>query len=432
MSTSSRLPFLLLVAALMLLFVHGTEALPSKPEIPETHDEELPGSADPLENLAHYLLDKSGLVQGAAAEEPWQKLQQNERFHTWLQARGVPDATLVTREDRYTHLAAFLRESLGRFSDPAFLEQRQRESMARSLFFRRDPSLEPGLFSADGYRTLREISTRNRERIARLIPPVKAADKVRDLVQALSVVFVHNTHVIRSVPDTPLVSSRVLQEVAGIGGLNTYFFNRQFLHSDDNIFFFVLLQSGPKLGNARESLYGKYKFSPEETFARERGWVSAFVMYPYDLYRFAWNMDTALSAPLTTFFEREFPQEMRAAAGSMQELVKSLRPYKRDNARWNRMLRDCFALWRPVRKQLGRLDFAVDDFRALTLQVIEAWLSGLYETEPVKFEEWKERLSHGDVGDLMRLAWKEVCGLDLYFEFKVPVAIPPWGLREVE
>ncbi|HNV69240.1 MAG TPA: hypothetical protein PKO06_06040 [Candidatus Ozemobacteraceae bacterium] len=424
--------FGLLLLSLAMLTTGAAASPATMPAIPETHDEEEIGSADPLESLARYLLDKSGRVQGEAAEEPWQRLLRNEAFSAFLRSNGLADGSRLARNERYPQVAAFLRESLRPFSDPLFLETRQRESMARSLFFRRDPIREPGLFAADGYRTLHEISARNRVRVSRLLPAVTEKNEVRELVQKLSVVFIHNTHVIRSVPDTPLVSSRVLQEVSGIGGLNTYYFNRQFLHSDDNIFFFVLLQSGPKLGNARESLYGKYKFAPEETFGRERGWVSAFVMYPYDLYRFAFGSEKTLADQLTPAFQREFPREMTTSGGDLQSLVKSLRPYKRDNPRWNRMLRDSFPLWRPVRRRLGQLDFTVDDFRALTLQVIEAYLAGISTAEPARFAEWKSRLEQGDTGDLMRLAYKEICGLDLYFEFKVPVAIPPWGLREIE
>ena len=425
-------PVWLLVLSFLFLPVSGFAKTLSVPGISETADEDAVGGADPLDSLARYLLDKSGRLRAGEADDPWNKLNQNPRFLQFVQSRGMAQASEVQSGERYELLGAFLRESLKPFSDPVFLARRQKESMARSLFFRRDPALEPGPLPADGYQALREASARNADRLKSRIPDVSTPDEVRELAKDLSVVFIHNTHVIRSVPDSPLVSSRVLQEVSGIGGLNTYFFNRQFLRSDDNIFFFVLLQAGPKLGNARESLYGKYKFSPEETFGRERGWVSAFVMYPYDLYRFSFGCEKTCAEQLTPVFQREFPREMTAAKGDLQELVKSLRPYKRDNPRWNRLLRDQFPLWRPARRLLGTLDFTVDDFRSLSLAVIESYLNELYAKDRVAFAEWQARLRKGDTGDLMRLAYKEICGLDLYFEFKVPVAIPPWGLREVE
>lgn len=389
------------------------------------------GHPDPLTDLAVYLLDKSTHIRINESEEPWRLLNQNQRFQSFLQSRNLHEVYNIRRAERYKLLGEFLKDVLAPFSNPDYLSRRQSESLSRSLFFRRNPQIGIDPVNADGYITLREISANNLRRLTRSLPTDNSPEAVERIMQKLSVVFVHNTHVLTEVPESPLVSSRILQEVSGIGGLNTYFFNRKFLNSDDNIFFFVLLQAGTQLSNMHESLYGEHRFSPEESFAQKQGWISAYIMYPYDLYRFALGCSPCDADKLSISFAKEFPKEMSECKGDINELINALYEYKRETIRWNRMLRDYFGLWNSVKRRLSELDFTVTDFRVLTMQVIRSYLTKMHQRNPHEFEMWQKRINGNDPGDLLRLSYKEMCGLDLYFEFKIPVAIPGWGLRKI-
>lgn len=377
--------------------------------------------------LVDYLFSNAERQTRPGRPSAWEQLLRHPPFREFLGRENIDGAT-VPEAARRTLVGSYLEAALRRFEDPAWRAECQTASLRRSLWFR---GRGVGTLPADGYEALSRLSAENRRCLEgrRTGAPLSPSAEVQALLERLSFVFIHNTHVIRGKPKLPLVSSQVIRDATGLGGLNTYAFNRFVLRSDDNLFFFVGLRSGPTLGSRRESLYGKYKFSPSPEFARRWGWISPFVMYPYDLARFGANALPRSEEGFREDLRREFPT---LASGTWDALVKALGKHKREEGRWLRVLQRRFPAWLEARWALGNLDFTVPDFEALSRQALANHLGRLQTVDPVGFAAWQKRLAEGDVGDLLYDALRSVYGLDLFFEFKIPVALPPDEVMQLE
>ncbi|NLI75975.1 MAG: hypothetical protein GX442_05965 [Candidatus Riflebacteria bacterium] len=411
--------------AAWLLIGTGASAAPLAVE------EDEPRFSSSVELLLEYLLTNTGKGPREPLRALWVEMLCQLPFQEFLAGRGIHDPLGLAPDHRRTLVQEFLERQFRAFDDPVRLRPRQSASLWRSLWVRHGGGLA---LDGDGYAALARLSAANRQRLEQRLPPMTDAvpADVQKWLDRLSLVFVHNTHVVRDVPDLPLVSSRIIREVTGLGGLNTYAFNRFLLRSDDNLFFFVGLQVDGSLGSHRESLYGKYKFSPAPDFARDRGWVSAYVMYPYDLARFGDSLDPALSAAFLADFQREFPRELAGIASAGWEAITArLGPSKRQESRWLRVLQRRLPDWLRVRGALASLDFTVSDFEALSREALRRHLTVLWRTDRENWASLEARLGRGEAGNLLYDALREVFGLDLYFEFKIPVAIPAAAIQAV-
>ncbi len=405
----------------------GTGAGAASPAV----EEDEPRFSSSVELLLDYLLINTGKGPREPLRALWVDMLCQLPFQEFVAGRGVRDPLGLAPDQRRVLVREYLERQFRVFEDPVSLRPRQSASLWRSLWVRHDGGLA---LDGDGYAALARLSTDNRRRLEERLPPMSepVPAEVQEWLDRLSLVFIHNTHVVRDVPDLPLVSSRVIREVTGLGGLNTYAFNRFLLRSDDNLFFFVGLQVDGSLGTHRESIYGKYKFSPDPAFARDRGWISAYVMYPYDLARFADSLVPGLSADFLADFRHEFPQELAGVATAGWEVITSrLGPAKRHESRWLRVLQRRLPDWVRLRGTLASLDFTVPDFEALSREALRRHLTGLWRTDRDTWAALAARLGRGEAGNLLYDALREVFGLDLYFEFKIPVAIPAAAIQAV-
>lgn len=413
------------VMAAWLLAVTGAGAA-----LPAAEEDE-PRFSSSVELLLDYLLTNTEKGPREPLRALWVDMLCQLPFQEFLAERGIHDPLGLAPDKRRTLVQEYLERRFRAFEDPARLRPRQSASLWRSLWVRHGGRLA---LDGDGYAALAKVSADNRRRLEQRLPPMSEAvpADVQKWLDRLSLVFVHNTHVVRDLPDLPLVSSRVIREVTGLGGLNTYAFNRFLLRSDDNLFFFVGLQVDGSLGSHRESLYGKYKFSPEPDFARDRGWVSAYVMYPYDLARFGDTLDPTLSADFLADFQHEFPRELAGVASAGWEVITTrLGPSKRDESRWLRLLQRRLPEWVRLRGKLASLDFTVSDFEALSREALRHHLACLWLSDRTAWAETEARLGRGEAGNLLYDALRKVFALDLYFEFKIPVAIPAAAIQAV-
>lgn len=374
--------------------------------------------APELQSLIRFL-DEQARSSGGLAR----RLADHEGFRDFLASQTGSEVTEET-------IARYFESSFRRLADPAMLWARQSEALRTALWYH--GWTEPG--QTDGYRCLAERSAANRDGfLERPRTPASpdAASAIEEAVATIRPVFIHNTNLLERIPEIPLVSSKEIRRTAGVGGLNTFFFNRGFLHSDDNLFFFLDLATAAPMLPLMQSIYGKYQFVPEDAFADERGWISAFVMYPYDLLRFATFACPDHVPALVEVLREEYAAELGSAPLSIAEINQRLRDVRRDAPRSVRVLRRGFPLWNEVRKNLYRLDFTVGDFTIVVRDAFRRWLSELSVSDPAAFHETLESIRRKGPGASQLDAFKNAFDLDLYFEFKVPVALPSDRMRQL-
>jgi hypothetical protein len=385
-----------------------------------------------LQKLVSYLLQNSEQAKTAEIRQKWEALSAHTGFQEYLREKGIADFVARPEPEKRVLVGEYLAERMNQFNEDAFLRTRQAASLRRALWFRARAGELPD--AGDGYELLAKVSARNLQRLLKQHSPSAAGSVdsgIENLLKRLSLAFVHNTHVIESIPEVPLVSSRVIQDLTGIGGLNTYFFNRRFLHSDDNLFFFVDLCSDNRISSGMSSIYGSHTFAPVRSFVFERGWISAFVMYPYDLFHFAATFDADTGRDMRAALTREFPEARITGETPAKKITQLLAPYKRDEKRWNRFLRNHFDLWNRMRRHLCALDFTVADFETLAFSALRLWLKHLKETDTKAFENIQTRINLLDLQGILPEALAFAYGLHLYFECKIPVALPPAMLRKI-
>ncbi len=254
---------------------------------------------------------------------------------------------------------------------------------------------------------LKVLSRQNLERITQQlgdIPP--CSPELEAQIASIQFEFIHNTHFLSENPDTPILSTAALLELGLPGGLNTHWFNREFLRSHDQLFFHVM---GTRAGGATqttESYYGTYGLRPKRAYAIKHGWISPFIMVPGELARFAAvaakDLGERLAASLVSDPEIQL-QKLRyrrepLLAFSFLSLKEQDDWVKREEP-----------LFREIMKRLHLLDFTVSDFEELARRVV------------------RKRI-HQDpsITQVDRLLIESSLAIQfgLSFEFKIPVALP--------
>lgn len=236
--------------------------------------------------------------------------------------------------------------------------------------------------------SLVRISKENVQRLTQKIystTPENAA--AEDVVAALEFRATHHGQVWEAIK-SPLVSSAQLEAMGLDGGLNTASFNKIFLQSDDNIFFFALFEPKSAPVDIRRSEYGKGVLQINSKYAEEEGWISAFVMRPIDL-------DQA--------GKRIAPE---VDASSERTLIK---------------------------EKLYRVDFTVQDWTKLIKNQLLLSLNYYRTSDPVKYNQFIDELKKGLFlsKNLDELAF-EPLGIPSSWEFKVPVSVPAEKLRFIK
>lgn len=244
------------------------------------------------------------------------------------------------------------------------------------------------------------IARLSRENVQRLLgtkgpaAPDPALAEVKALVDGIEVVLVHNTVNLRELGSTPVLSSRQLQKIGAPGGRNTQPFNREFLRSDDNVFFFVKFKTQAMQANGGASVYGDDALTVRPAYAHEAAWVSAFVMNPADLAVAA----KKLGIPLDP-------------SGKWLEDGKLPAPE-----------------WREASRRLHRLDFTLPDFAGMVRSQMLTSLAGLRRSKPAEFSRVVSVLRGEDPIELAKVIEAyayEPLRLPPIMEGKIPVAIPP-------
>jgi hypothetical protein len=244
----------------------------------------------------------------------------------------------ATELEKARALKSYVENFWRRLIDPVSRANEQDKSIDKELDLRGAPRF-PGL---NGWARLQRISAINRKKISAKydLHLAFASPSIREIALKAKLHVRRNSRVPITFGEGVL-SSRQLQRLTGIPGYNTmHAFNRDFMQSDDSIYFFVDFQVKPP---PTESQYGKHGYWLSENAMPDRAWVSPFVMYNHELGN-AYNSST------------RFREVVSGSNGKEPDVIAGM---------------DTIKTYQPsdfdvlARQNLHHLDFTASDFLAL-------------------------------------------------------------------
>jgi len=368
-----------------------------------------PEQRDTLLFLNHFLQTKS---LSAMAEKLYSNSQQFRDYYHRQTGHSNFDFSQITAQLLIGYHQHFFRQ----FQEPVSMSQLTSESIHRSL-------------KAHGYQTNQRLSGRknleilSQENLNRYLDLKQIRQihlqhpEIEKVVQNVKISFRRNT-AYKTIHSGLIISSKMMEKY-GIGaGKNTQFeLNRKVLQTDDNIFFFVdwAIQGQQK---AQASEFGNASFSLREDVASQNGFISAYVMWPDHIVRFAKNHLGYESSRVLN--------EMNS-----QNLPKSLKDWKPE---W---VETAF----QVASELYRMDFTVADYQILYRgELSKLLLEQKEKGTPAEYESLISSLLKD--GQAANQSFRSIVQtsnsmLDLFgpfgfVEFKIPVAIKANELSEID
>ena len=320
--------------------------------------------------------------------------------------------TILHRETFVTLLGGSRERMLAVTQDRVALQKRQQHSVKATLATHGTES------------SIQEQSRINLDRItAELGPNQPLSEELEAQLSAVRFDFIHNTHVLSENPDTPLLSTAALLELGLPGGLNTHWFNREFLRSHDQLFFHVQSKLDGTKTQAMVSAYGSYGLRPKREYAIQRGWLSPYVMVPGNLVRFAAAAAPDLGALLAEKLAIDPDIQLEKQRYGRKPLIAFGFLSLQAQDAWVRREEPIF---REIMKRLHLLDFTVTDFEELARRLVRRRIHKHLSGEVVeRYADPAEVLLKGPPDSVRLLIESTVTGyLDVSFEFKIPVALP--------
>lgn len=259
----------------------------------------------------------------------------------------------------------------------------------------------------NGRSALEEVSRANLARLQENYTYVStgAMKKAEDVVSHMNFYFVHNTHILSARPKIPVLSSKRIEKMGLSGTANTYEFNRDFMKTDDNVFFRVEKTMNKKIKKDLKSPYGKRALVIDSRYAEEHGWISAYIMYAGELGSAVDTIDSSQWKAFKSLLATKYPNA-----------ISLDRNFSELNQKEPKALL-------ALRNQLYKLDFTVADFTNLYRERYLFFLNQLLQKSPKEFEKALKQLAAGrrsSVDDEVNKSF----GYQR-FEFKIPVAVPP-------
>jgi hypothetical protein len=305
--------------------------------------------------------------------------------------RESPDLNSVYERILLDHYRSF--QAL--FDTRAKLLSLQNAALLRELSIR-GAVIQPKL---SGYENLQLLSRSNLDRYSRLnsIDDEYLQDpQIAAAVNNLRFDYLHNTTQ-NEFYGGYMLSSRQLVRYGLPGGRNSRKeFNREYMQSDDNIYFFLNVSSKSSPVGSQQSIYGSRRVSVSESYASKFAWVSPFVMFEYDLGHFGEDF--------------KLPGYIYSAAVSMSDTEKAY-----------------------LRSSLHNYDFTLTDFQTLVRRYLGTFLyrskhggTSLSRSSAPSFEDLIALLYSSDP-QVTNQFIREYILNPLHIgklELKVPVAIP--------
>ncbi len=262
--------------------------------------------------------------------------------------------------------------------------------------------------TTNSYSDLGKLSAKNLEEYILTNSSVSA--EVSEVVDSLEIIFVHN----RSHPRTgePIEGDRLLSSrKLGRGAQNTYNYNREFLKSDDNVFFFVKFigKDFPRHQARRFGMsYGGLGLHLNKEYGFQHGWISPFNMYPRELANFL---------------------NMRQKHSAAQAQLKAFR-----NSGTDATETELAKLPTEILSELSKATFTPMNFESLVKTNLKYALMSLKHSSSQEYEHIIDTLIEGEPNKIDLILKKyvfEPLGLadskkikQEMFEFKVPSHVP--------
>lgn len=342
-------------------------------------------------------------------EQTWAYLIKSPGFRGYLRAFQVP----LKKAPRSRRVALvndyFEKEILPQYSG-AHLGRLQDMSLQESL-----GTHGVNVEAPTGRQAIQELSARNRARIEAGAPPLDPEVQAQwgELVDSLRVFPVHNTHNIDSLSsDMPLMSSRDIRSMGFPGGANSQeSFNRDFMQSDDQVFFHATLARTARKAVENRTMYGDHGLVLKDEAAREMSWVSPFIMYPNNLEAFG-QVCCPKEAALIRDATWEQVQNGETEEIPVEQLMAVL----------------------AIKNRLGDFDFTHSDYEGMVRSLLLRSLSELKAKDLEAYGEATALLQSDNPIDLFALSTRLIYkryGLPESFETKVPVAVPREALTPI-
>lgn len=231
---------------------------------------EITTGESPSEGLRNHLFNELLLQSPLFRDYVYERFS-SERLHQILPA------------EKQRLLFSYLKQSWEVFNSPEKLKVRQDAAIDRELDAR-----AVKLTKEKGWKRLARLSHDNFSRImqeAQLAPLDSYSSEVRKIVENLNLKLERNTQLPMTLGDGVL-SSRQIQEIAGVRGKNSLFpFNYDFVKGDDSVFFYVDVTSSTVDGASTKinKEFGEYSKILNSQNLPDRGWVAPYVMYSSDV-----------------------------------------------------------------------------------------------------------------------------------------------------
>ena len=332
-----------------------------------------------------------------------------------------------------TILYGYLFSRFSKYQNPKLVERMRERTLGRALEAH-GINLDRGISAGQN---LRQLSTRNvaelNSRFSYRVGSVLEMAEAESILNNVELIFNHNTKYLKKEPVLPILSSRQLEAMRISGGLNTHPFNKEFLKTDDNIYFFVdpSFKGNPRLSASR---YGSRGVRVNSSFAKDHGYLSAFVMYPWELLQVAQVRYPQFYQRALMELTERFPPtdplygENWFAHGSTKSDVETFlqRMGRGDSGILDKHIAESKS-FSEIRKHLHEMDFTAGDFEGLIRHRMLYQLNAMRQEDPVRFRSMISALQSADTGaldDLYRTSLRSM-GLPDSFEAKIPVAVPP-------
>ncbi len=290
-------------------------------------------------------VSRSKSLRNPTVEILFERLRNNAPEFAAMGLRRYRSLDSLTIDQKANLLIAYHEQFFNRFRD------------VKKLSWLRNRSLQNGL-RQHGYRAqtldakveLKSLSAENIARIVRrtgLREPLIRDREIEAILEQVDLRIFRNAHH-QDVSSGTILSSQRLKDYGLEGGANSIqTFNRKFLKSDDQIYFFIKFRAE---GSAPESSqYGQAKQELKIAEAQDDLWISPYVMYPDDLVKFA---KRALPAYRRSDLDTTFVYELEDSKVEPQTMTK-------------------------IRDELHGFDFTYADFRNLTRLQLRKSLTAL-------------------------------------------------------
>jgi hypothetical protein len=268
------------------------------------------------------------------------------------------------------------------------------------------------------------------ENLKQLAPTYQSTAEMRraeEAVARLQLAFVHNTNVLSAQPSGPVLSSHWLEKLGLGGGANTYPWNRDFLQTDNDVFFLPILTHPETSASTLAALnqkYGKNLVVVGNDYARKHGLISSFQMSANDFYDYA-ELASRTDAQLKPLFESM--QRERWSWGERN-------PGNHHDTEWGVALARAFPKeMERLRSSLYKFDLTVSDFETLTKTTLLSTLDTIRKEDAGRFEGIVQHLETPNTD----LSWEyqdlvlRALGFGDHpgFEYKAVGAVPAAALR---